>query len=236
MPDTVAPLGHIPAIQEFFDKQYADHDRYWWQGENRYSTDPADHTGFNAAWLAEAVRHGPGRALDLGAGEGADAIRLAKLGYQVDAIEVSAVACEKAERFARAEHVPVTVRNEAIETVELAPAAYDLVLMNGCLHYVRDKGSVLCRTLVASTADAVHAVAVFSTASPVPAEHAVIPVFPEDEGGTVERFYQGWRVLLRFHERDRSERSHPGFAPHVHSHVKLIAARLAERKGSDADR
>jgi SAM-dependent methyltransferase len=231
VPDTVAPLGHIPAIQEFFDRQYAAYDRYWWQGENRYSTNPADHTGFNATWLAEAVRRAPGRALDLGAGEGADAIRLAKLGYQVDAIEVSAVACEKAERFARTEHVPVTVRNEAIETAELDPAVYDLVLMNGCLHYVRDKESVLRRMLVASTADAVHAVAMFSTASPVPAEHTVIPVFPEDEGGMVERFYQGWRPLLRSYERDRTERSHPGFAPHVHSHVKLIAARLARTEG-----
>lgn len=27
------------------------------------------------------------------------------------------------------------------------------------------------------------------------------------------------------HERERNERSHPGFAPHVHSHIKLIATR-----------
>jgi SAM-dependent methyltransferase len=231
MADTVTPLGHIRAIREFFDRQYAAHGRYWWQGENRYSTNPADHTGFNAAWLSEAVRRGPGRALDLGAGEGADAIRLAKLGYQVDAVEVSSVACEKAERFARAEGVPLVVRNEAIEAADLAPAAYDLVLMNGCLHYVRDKESVLRRMLIASTADAIHAVALFSTASPVPVEHAAIPVFPEDEGGIVERFYEGWRMLLHSYERDRNERSHPGFAPHAHSHVKLIAARLARTEG-----
>ena len=236
MRDGVVPLEHIAAIREFFDRQYATHDRYWWQGENRYSTNPGDHTSFNAAWLAEAIRRSPGRALDLGAGEGADAIRLAKLGYQVDAIEVSAVACEKAERFARAERVPITVRNEAIETADLEPATYDLVLMNGFLHYVRDKDSVLRRALVASTADAVHAVALFSTASPVPAEHAVIPVFPEGEGGAVERFFQGWQMRLRSYERDRRERSHPGFAPHAHSHVKLIAAPFAERKGNNADR
>jgi hypothetical protein len=40
-----------------------------------------------------------GRAVDstLGAGEGSDAIRVARLGYAVDAIEVSAVACEKSD-------------------------------------------------------------------------------------------------------------------------------------------
>lgn len=72
-------------------------ERHWWRGANRYSTNPADHTTFNAAWLAAATARRPGRALDLGAGEGSDAIRVARLGYAVDAIEVSAVACEKSD-------------------------------------------------------------------------------------------------------------------------------------------
>jgi hypothetical protein len=149
----------------------------------------------------------------------------------VDATEISGVACEKAERFACAERVRVNVRNEAIETADLAQGAYDLVLMNGCLHYVRDKDRVLHRVLAASSGHALHAVAVFSTATPVPAEHAIIPVFPEDEGGLVERFYQKWHLLLRCYERGRAEHSHPGFGPHVHSHVKLIAARNPEPEG-----
>jgi hypothetical protein len=101
--------------------------------------------------------------------------------------------------------------------------------MNGCLHYVRDKNSVLTRATAASAADAVHAVALFSTATPVPDAHATIPVFPDEEGGTVERFYGGWRILLHARERGRAEHSHPGFAPHAHSHVKLVAARQPER-------
>jgi SAM-dependent methyltransferase len=163
--------------------------------------------------------------LDLGAGEGADAIRMAKLGYHVDAVELSAVACEKIEVFARTQGVHIDVRNETMETVDLTGACYDLVIMNGCLHYVRDKRHVLQRVLAASTADAVHAVALFSTATPVPAEHAVVPVFPDEEGGIVEGFYRNWNILLHAHERERREESHPGFAPHVHSHIKLIAAR-----------
>jgi len=62
-------LGHVPAVRDFFDRQYAAHDRYWWRGDNRYSTSPADHTAFNAAWLTAAAHRGPGRALDLGAAE-----------------------------------------------------------------------------------------------------------------------------------------------------------------------
>ena len=102
---------------------------------------------------------------------------------------------------------------------------YAVVLMNGCLHYVRDKSRMLRRVLAASAADAVHAIAVFSTATPVPAVHLVIPVFPDAEGGVVERFYQDWDVLMHAYQRGRLEHSHPGFAPHVHSHIKLITTR-----------
>jgi SAM-dependent methyltransferase len=206
------------------------HERYWWLGENRYSTEPATHTPYNAQLLTLATQRGHGCALDLGAGEGADAIRLAKLGYHVDAVEMSAVACEKIEHFARIQGVKVHVRNELLENVNLTGTSYDMVIMNGCLHYVRDKIQVLQRVLAASAENAVHAVALFSTATPVPAEHAVVPVFPDEEGGVVERFYHDWDLLLLSHERGRSEHSHPGFAPHVHSHIKLIAAR-GERKG-----
>ena len=233
VPDTAPAVafGHVPQIRTFFDRQYAAHERYWWRGENRYSVDPVVHTEFHAVLLAVAARRGPGLALDLGAGEGADAIRLAKLGYQVDAVEVSGVACEKIERFARSQGVCITVRNEPLETVDLIGCSYDVVLMNGCLRYVCDKSRVLSRALAVSAADAVHAVAVFSTAAPVPAEHAVIPVFPDEEGGVVERSCQDWDMLLRAYERGRRERSHPGFAPHVHSHIKLIATRSTGRAG-----
>jgi SAM-dependent methyltransferase len=228
MANTVTPVAfdHVRRIQTFFDRQYAAHERYWWHGENRYSLELAAHTAYNASLLAVAAQRGPGRALDLGAGEGADAIRLAKLGYDVDAVELSAVACEKIERFARAQGVHIGVRNEPLETADLTGACYDLVIMNGSLHYVRNKKRVLRRVLAVSAPDAVHAVAVFSTATPVPAEHAVVPVFPDEEGGVVERFYRDWARLLLAHERRRSEHSHPGFAPHVHSHIKLIAARF----------
>jgi SAM-dependent methyltransferase len=175
--------------------------------------------------LAVAARRGSGVALDLGAGEGADAIRLAKLGYKVDAVKVSAVACEKIKRFARSQGVRINARNEPMETVDLTGSSYDVVLMNGCLHYVRDKSRMLRRVPAASAGDAVHAVAVFSTATPVPAEHAVVPVFPDEEGGVVERFYQDLEMLLHAYQRGRREHSHPGFRPHVHSHIKLIATR-----------
>ena len=68
-----APPPYVDAVRSFFDHQYAAHPRYWWQGDNRYSLEPSQHTPFNALVLQIAARRRPGRALDLGAGEGADA-------------------------------------------------------------------------------------------------------------------------------------------------------------------
>lgn len=219
MPDLVA---NETAVREFFDHSYRAHRRYWWRGGNRYSIEPAEHTAYHAAILQIAGQRGPGRVLDLGAGEGADAIRLAKLGWEVDAIELSPAACEKIESFARSERVDVRVRNESMTSAVLEEASFDLVLMNGSLHYVADKLAVLTKTLRASAPGAVHAVSLFSTATPMPTEHTVVPVFPDDEGGIVEDFYQDSRKLLHALERDRPERSHPGFGAHQHSHIKLI--------------
>jgi SAM-dependent methyltransferase len=222
---SVAAQYYVPAVREFFDQQYRAHQRYWWCGENRYSLNPDAHTVFNARVLRLAAARGPGRALDLGAGEGADAIRLAKLGYEVDVVELSAVACEKIELFARIEQTRVNVRNESMLTAVLEPGVYDLVVMNGSLHYIQDKLATLTRVNRASSPTAAHALSLFSTATPLPTEHAVIPVFPDTEGGVVERFYDGWHIELLSYERDRTERSHPGFAAHAHSHIKLITTR-----------
>ena len=76
-----------------------------------------------------------------------------------------------------------------------------------------------------------HAVALFSTATPVPAEHTAIPVFPDEEDGTVEHFYADWHALLHMRERGRAEHSYPGFGPHTHSHIKLVAARRPRGSG-----
>lgn len=210
------------SIREFFDSQYRRHPRYWWRRTNRYSLDPADHTTFNSVALRIVATRGPGRALDVGAGEGADAIRLAKLGYEVDVMELSTVACEKIERFARAERVRLTVRNESAFTAGLAESVYDVVVMNGLLHYIKDKDAVLRRLSSGSASGAVHVISLFSTATPLPHEHTVTPIFPDDEGGEVERFYKTHRILTAAYERAKPEASHPGFAEHAHSYIKMI--------------
>ncbi|MFD9288095.1 SAM-dependent methyltransferase [Streptomyces sp. NPDC060030] len=68
---------------EMWDDRYRESDRIW-------SGDP------NVALVREVEGLTPGRALDLGCGEGADAVWLARLGWKVTATDISRVALERA--------------------------------------------------------------------------------------------------------------------------------------------
>jgi chemotaxis protein methyltransferase CheR len=74
--------------QQFWDQRYGQADRVW--------------SGRANPRLVEVVCDlFPGRALDLGCGEGADAIWLAEHGWQVVAVDVSVVALRRAAAVAR---------------------------------------------------------------------------------------------------------------------------------------
>ncbi|MDG4832854.1 class I SAM-dependent methyltransferase [Solwaraspora sp. WMMD1047] len=73
--------------REFWDERYASSDRIW-------SGNPNPHLVSTATGLT------PAAALDVGSGEGGDAIWLAAQGWQVTAVDVSPVALERAARHA----------------------------------------------------------------------------------------------------------------------------------------
>ncbi len=70
--------------------------------DEKYSSRPKMWSGQpNPQLVAEAAQLPPGKALDLGCGEGADAIWLASQGWAVTGLDVSAVALERAAAHAR---------------------------------------------------------------------------------------------------------------------------------------
>ncbi|MEV0621888.1 bifunctional NAD(P)/FAD-dependent oxidoreductase/class I SAM-dependent methyltransferase [Nonomuraea sp. NPDC050404] len=84
---TAAPEGEPVTEEEFWDARYGESERIW-------SGDP------NVVLVREVSDLSPGRALDLGCGEGGDAIWLAGRGWQVTAADISGVALERAARQA----------------------------------------------------------------------------------------------------------------------------------------
>ncbi len=103
---------------EFWDERYRSADRLW-------SGNP------NPQLVAEVAGREPGRALDVGCGEGADAIWLASRGWAVVAADISQVALDRAARHAR-ETDPAAAaritwwRADLLEQVP-SPDSFDLV-------------------------------------------------------------------------------------------------------------
>lgn len=79
-----------------------------------------------------------GRALDVGCGAGRNAAYLASVGFEVDAVDLSATAVAWAEDRARASGASVRYRvGDVFELVEdLSGSGYDLVYDSGCVHHL----------------------------------------------------------------------------------------------------
>jgi SAM-dependent methyltransferase len=103
-----------PAVRAEWDNRYADRQQLW-------SGRP------NGALVAEVAGLTPGRVLDVGCGEGADALWLARGGWDVTALEVSGVALERAAGHAQDAGVAIRWVHAALTDAQLAPASFDLV-------------------------------------------------------------------------------------------------------------
>jgi SAM-dependent methyltransferase len=97
-----------------WDERYASSERIW-------SGRP------NGALVDEVATLRPGRVLDVGCGEGADAVWLAANGWQVTALDVSGVALDRARSHAAEAGVGITWRHSGLLEADLPAAAFDLV-------------------------------------------------------------------------------------------------------------
>lgn len=104
---------HQPYSAEDWNERYS--------GEQIWSGNP------NGALLVEVADLRPGRALDVGCGEGADAVWLARHGWQVTALDISTKAVERTEALAAEAGVRVEGVAAGLLDAPLVDAAYDLV-------------------------------------------------------------------------------------------------------------
>ena len=103
------------SLEQVWDAMYGEADRVW-------SGEP------NGALVAEAEGLPPGAALDVGCGEGADAVWLALQGWEVTALDVSGVALARAEAAAVEAGVTVRWLHAGLLDAALPTAGFDLVV------------------------------------------------------------------------------------------------------------
>ncbi|MCO8277781.1 NAD(P)/FAD-dependent oxidoreductase [Actinoplanes sp. TRM 88003] len=126
--EDIAAHARPSGREQEWDARYAEQERMW-------SANP------NGTMTAETSELPAGRALDVGAGEGADAIWLAEHGWQVTATDISGNALARIRTEAERRGLDVrTLRSDANDITPYGNETYDLVsLQYGSFHRTPDQ-------------------------------------------------------------------------------------------------
>ena len=102
--------------REQWDERYRADELVWKAGPNRFLVE-------------EVADLAPGRALDLACGEGRNALWLAQRGWQVTAVDFSAVGLQKARRLASERELELILVEADVLEWEPPEASFDLVIV-----------------------------------------------------------------------------------------------------------
>ncbi|MFC9327499.1 class I SAM-dependent methyltransferase [Kitasatospora sp. NPDC057015] len=164
-PETAAPVPGAPTppadgatAEEFWDARYRASERIW-------SGRP------NPVLVREADGLTPGRALDLGCGEGADAVWLARRGWRVTAVDISRTALERGAEHAGSAGVADRIDWQWHDLAVSFPAGeFDLVSAQFLHSEVPLPRERILRTAAAAVAPG-GALLIVGHAGPHPGEH-----------------------------------------------------------------
>ncbi len=121
--------------RDAWDQRYSGPELVWGAGPNRFVA-------------AEQAAQRPGRAVDLGTGEGRNAIWLAERGWRVTGVDFSAAGPARAARLAAERRIAVDWVQADLLAWQPEPGGYDLVL----IAYLHLPAAVLARVFRAAAA------------------------------------------------------------------------------------
>ncbi len=167
------------------------------------------------------------RVLDLGCGDGRNAIPLAESGFDVTAVDISEAGIAKINTLTRGRGLCIQAVVADMGSYRIQDR-YDLIVAHGCLHLLeRTQWKRIVKNMQEHTLPGgYNAVTVFTES--VPASHDMVDffvgLFHEEELFTV---YSHWDLMLRKSYTFRDE--HPGGIRHTHAANKIVACRKEAR-------
>lgn len=173
----------MTAPAEFWEQHYRAKERIW-------SGRP------NAVLVTSVEGLAPGRALDLGCGEGADAVWLAARGWDVTAVDISATAVSRTAAAAAAAGVHVRAERHDL-SASLPQRPYDLVSAQFLQSPVELPRAHVLRRAAGTVAVGGLLLVVEHAAAPPWAPPGTGPLFPtpQDTYAALELPSQAWEVL-----------------------------------------
>ncbi len=159
--------------------------------------------------------------LDLGCGEGRNALYLAEQGFKVTAIDISVAGIKKLRHLARQRRLSITAEVHDIRDYTFKHS-FDLIIAHGSLHLIeREHWAPLIDRIKARTAaDGYNVIVVFTDIIPPPEDlkDFHVGLFRE---GELFKLYDDWDVILK--KSYVLEDEHPGDIRHRHPINKVVA-------------
>lgn len=210
--DAIVGYTHLPFTH--YEEKYR-HEKYYW------GIVP-NNICYEIMKLRPPVK--PYRVLDIGCGEGKDAVFLAKNGYEVTAFDIAEAGLDKAKKLAEHNHVKVDFFKADIH--EYIPnMTFDIIYSSGVLHYISaNRRTLFFEALKAHTSpNGINAVNVFVAKPFISAapdlEDAEKQVEPW-RSGELSGYYHDWL----FHKNEEIIfNCTSGGVPHEHCMDVLIA-------------
>ncbi len=211
-----ALLGYRSSVEADYDSRYEREGYYWGLKPNRMC--------YEMMQVLPPVK--PYRVLDIGCGEGKDAVFLAKCGYQVTAFDLSEPGLDKAKRLA--EHNQVQVNFFRGDILDYRPEReYDVIFSSGVFHFLPlEVRGEFCASLKEHTAaGGLNALNVFVEKPFLRAQDAAEKARALWRSGELFGYYHDWL----FHScREEAFACNSGGKPHRHCMDTVIAQKMEE--------
>ncbi len=203
--------------QPFWEKAYAD------------LTTPAIRDGLPSQEIREIASQLPtaARVLDLGCGEGRNALFLAECGFRVTAVDISESGIRKLKALARERNLEIRSEVADMRTYQYSDL-FDLIVSHGCLHLVERVSwqQLIPRFKAHTHPGGFNVVVVFTDTLPPPDDlkDFCLGLFKEKE---VFSMYSDWEVVLQ--QSYTIQDQHPGSPLHTHPINKLVARKPSNK-------
>lgn len=215
-------LGYSAAPVTDYEKRYENEAYYWGLQPNELC--------YEIMKIKPPVK--PYRVLEIGCGEGKDAVFLAKNGYLVSAFDAAENGLEKARSLAEQHGVKVDFFKA--DVLDYRPdATFDIVFSSGVLHYIPGelRGEVIACLKEHTSVGGIHAVNVFVDKpfiAPAPDQEPIEIERGNWHSGELQGLYYDWL----FHVNDEIIFDcDSGGVPHQHCMDILIAEKMDVKPG-----
>jgi len=163
--------------------------------------------------------------LDVGCGDGKNALYLAKQGFEnIDAFDISENAIEKIDRLCKNTAYKINTQVTSVQDF-VFEKQYDLILSFGVFHFVdKESWTKFIKMAQQNTrVGGIHIIQMFNdNIAPTPDIEAYAIGMAKD--GEIKELYEGWEILQFLSYSFEEE--HPGVPLHKHASNKLVARKI----------